>query len=342
MLIPIVLSILIAYALDPVVGLFKKLGLARALASAIVLFGLAAAVGGTAYSLRTQALIVLDELPRGARRIRALLVENWDKAGPIGKVQQAAKELEKTATAPPAAGSAAENIQQVRVADGPSRANDYLWWGSIGAAAWIAQAVVIFFLVYFLLASGDLYKRKLLKLAGPRLSEKKMSVEILREIDAQIGRFLLVQISTAALVSVVTGVSLYLLGVRQPAVWGIAAGVMNTIPYFGAIIVSGGLALVAFVQFGRLDMALTVSGVAFVVTALEGYLLTPALMGKAARINQVALFVGILFWSWMWGAVGMLLAVPIMMAVRSISERVESLWPIAELLGEKNADANAR
>jgi predicted PurR-regulated permease PerM len=91
-------------------------------------------------------------------------------------------------------------------------------------------------------------------------------------------------------------------------------------------------------QFGTVSMALTVSGVAFLITSLEGFLLTPALMGKAARINQVALFVGILFWSWMWGVVGMILAVPIMMALRSISDRVESLWPIAEILGESSTE----
>ena len=78
---------------------------------------------------------------------------------------------------------------------------------------------------------------------------------------------------------------------------------------------------------------------AFLITSLEGFLLTPALMGKAARINQVALFVGILFWSWMWGVVGMILAVPIMMALRSISDRVGSLWPVAEVLGEGTAEA---
>ena len=163
-----------------------------------------------------------------------------------------------------------------------------------------------------------------------------MSMQILKEIEAQIGRFLLVQILTSALVSVVTWLALEAMGVNQPAIWGVAAGVLNSIPYFGAIMVSAGIALIAFLQFGTFEMALMVSGVTFVITALEGSLLTPALMGKAAKINQVAMFAGILFWSWMWGVVGMFLAVPILMVVRCIADRVEALWPVAEVLGERN------
>jgi predicted PurR-regulated permease PerM len=333
-LIPIVLSILIAYALDPVVAFSSRLGLGRATAGGIVLLAILGAMGTTAYSLRGQAEIVLDQLPEGARRMRSLIAVHTSDAGPLKKVQAAAKELEQAAAAAETAGSNGKPIQQVQIAQPASLASGYLWWGSMGAMAWIGQAVVIFFLVFFLLASGDQYKRKLLTLAGPTMSEKKLSMQILKEIDGQIGRFLLVQIGTSVVVSVVTWLALQYLGMNQPAVWGIAAGVLNSIPYFGAIMVSFGLALVAFMQFGTLSMALTVSGVAFLITSLEGFLLTPALMGKAARINQVALFVGILFWSWMWGVVGMILAVPIMMALRSISDRVESLWPIAEILGE--------
>jgi predicted PurR-regulated permease PerM len=293
------------------------------------------AVGSAAYSLRGQALTVLDQLPEGARRMRSLIAENSENGGPLNKVQAAAQELAKTATAD----EVPTSVPKVQIAPPVSRTSDYLWWGSIGIASWIGQAAVIFFLVYFLLASGDLYRRKILKLAGPTLSEKKLSMQILKEIDQQIGRFLLVQILTSVIVSVATWLALKYLGVNQPAIWGIAAGVLNSVPYFGAIMVSAGLAIVALLQFGTLNMALSVSAVAFVITSLEGFLLTPALMGKAARINQVALFVGILFWSWMWGVVGMILAVPIMMAVRSVADRVDVLWPISEILGDGSAES---
>jgi len=168
-LIPIVVAILIAYALEPVVAVVGKVGLGRAGASALVLVAILSAVGGTAYSLRNQALTVLDDLPAGARRIRSLIAANEGQAGPIEKVKEAAKEIEKTASAAAGADPAPQNIPQVQIAQPSTSANEYLWWGSVGALASIGQGVVIFFLVYFLLASGDQYKRKLLKLAGPTL-----------------------------------------------------------------------------------------------------------------------------------------------------------------------------
>lgn len=337
-LIPIVLSILIAYTLDPIVTAISRLGLGRVVGSALVLVAIVGAAGSTAYGLRGQASVVLDQLPEGARRVRSLVTAQTGEAGPFKKVQAAAQELEQAAAAADGPTSPRKPIPQVQIAQSGSRTSDYLWWGSMSAIEWIGQAAVIFFLVFFLLASGDLYKRKLLTLAGPTLSEKKLSIQILREIDGQIGRFLLVQLATGVLVSVATWLALIYLGVNQPAVWGIAAGVLNTVPYFGALMVSIGLALVAFLQFGTLGMAFTVSGVAFLITSLEGFLLTPALMGKAARINQVAMFVGILFWSWMWGVLGMILAVPILMALKSVSERVDAMAPIAEILGEATTE----
>ena len=132
-----------------------------------------------------------------------------------------------------------------------------------------------------------------------------------------------------------TTAALWAFGVRQPAVWGVAAGVFNSIPYVGAIIVTGVIGLIAFLQFGTFTSIVQISGVVLAITSLEGFLLTPALMGRAARINGVAMFIGLLFWSWIWGIIGMIVAVPIMMVLKSICERVETLHPIGELLSER-------
>lgn len=162
-----------------------------------------------------------------------------------------------------------------------------------------------------------------------------MTLEAINEINSQIERFLLIQVTTSALVGICTTVALWALGLNQPAVWGLAAGLFNSIPYFGAIIVTAGLALVAFLQFGTLTATLQIAGVALLITTLEGFLLTPSLMGRAARINGVAMFVSLLFWSWLWGIVGMIVAVPLMMVIKTICDRVENLQPIGELLGER-------
>jgi predicted PurR-regulated permease PerM len=124
------------------------------------------------------------------------------------------------------------------------------------------------------------------------------------------------------------------LGVEQAAILGLFAGLFNSIPYFGPVIVSGATAVIAFLQFGTINMALLVSGVALMITTLEGFLLTPWLSGRAARMNAVAIFVGLLFWGWVWNVWGMLLAVPMLMVTKAVCDHVEEFKGIGELLGE--------
>ena len=175
-LIPIVLSILIAYALDPIVAFFSKIGLGRATASAVVLLAILGALGTTAYSLRGQAATVLDQLPEGARRMRSLIAENTGGEGPLKKCKRLRKELEQAAAAATAGSATEKPIPQVQIAQPAPRASDYLWWGSIGAMAWMGQAVVIFFMVYFLLASGDQYQTEAAD-AGRALNVREKAVD---------------------------------------------------------------------------------------------------------------------------------------------------------------------
>ena len=124
------------------------------------------------------------------------------------------------------------------------------------------------------------------------------------------------------------------IGFEQAALWGLLAGVFNSIPYFGPVVVTAAVAVVAFLQFGTLQMVLVASGATFVITSLEGMLLTPLLTSRAGRMNAVAVFVGLIFWGWVWEVWGMLLAVPMLMVVKAICDRVEDLKPVGELLGD--------
>jgi predicted PurR-regulated permease PerM len=133
---------------------------------------------------------------------------------------------------------------------------------------------------------------------------------------------------------VATGLALWWFGISRPVFWGVVAGVLNTIPYFGPFAVSAALWLVGFMQFKSLTEAAWVAGVALAITSLEGWLLTPALMGRVAQMNHVAVFAGLLFWSWMWGVWGLLLAVPMMMVFKAVCDRVEEFQPIGRFLGE--------
>jgi predicted PurR-regulated permease PerM len=123
-------------------------------------------------------------------------------------------------------------------------------------------------------------------------------------------------------------------GLEQAALWGLAAGIFNSIPYYGPLLVTAGLSIVGYLQFDTIGMAATVAGISLLITTLEGYLLTPLLVGRASSMNQVAVFAGLLFWSWLWGVWGILLAVPMMMVVKVVCDRVEPLQPVGHLLGD--------
>lgn len=179
-----------------------------------------------------------------------------------------------------------------------------------------------------------LFKRKLVEVIGPTLAHKKITVQVLNQIALQIESYLRVQILTSVVVGVATWLALWWVGLANAGVWGLFAGLFNSIPYFGPLIVTGALSVIAYVQFGTIPMAVSVAGIALVITTLEGWILTPLLMSRVAQINTVAVFAGLLFWSWLWGVWGLLLAVPIMMAIKAVCDGVEDLQPSGTLLGD--------
>ena len=334
MVIPIVLGILISYALEPAVKLLERFHLPRVIGAAVVLLSLVGATGWLLYGLRDEGTAIVQQLPEAAHRLREGFENRQPKTvSAIQQVQKAATELEKAAdtAAPP---PASRGVMRVQVAPKPFAISDYLVWGSLNIATAIGQLVLILFLVYFLLASGDLYRRKLVKIVGPSLSQKKITVQILEEIDRQIEWFLVVQVFTSTVVAVATWLAFRYIGLEQAAVWGVLAGVFNSIPYFGPVLVTGGTAVVGFLQFGSIKMAAIVAGVSLLITSLEGFLLTPWLTSRAARMNAVAVFVGLLFWGWVWNVWGMLLAVPMLMVMKAVCDHVEDFKGVGELLGD--------
>ena len=337
-LIPIVLAILISYVLNPAVRSMAKRGIPRAVGAFVVIAALCGAVGYGVYTLSDEAVRIVDDLPEAARKIRDRLAARSrpQDAGLLEKVQDAAQQIDKTAAEAQAKSPTPvpSGVQRVQIIPPPFRASEYLWLGGQNLLNFLGQFAVVLFLVYFLLVTDDLFKRKIVKIAGPTLTKKKISVQIMDEINQQISNFLRVQVLTSIIVAVATSVALWAFGVENYVIWGLLAGIFNSIPYLGPIVVSGGLAVIAFLQFDDLLMTLYVSGTALVITSLEGWLLTPVLMSRAAQMNPVAIFVGLLFWSWVWGVWGTILAVPMLMTVKAICDRVEDLQPVGEMLGE--------
>jgi len=333
-IIPFVVSGLLFYALDPIVDALQRWRVPRGLGAALVLLLLIAGLGASAYSLSDDVMQVVNQLPAGVRKLRSDLRRPSPQPTALDAVQSAARELDQAAADVSKPSATPKGVVRVQIEEPALNTTSYLWSGSMGALAISGQAVMVGFLTYFLLVANDLFKRKLVKHVGPTLSEKRITVQILDDISVQIERFLMVQVVTSAIVGVVTAVVLWALGLQQPIVWGLAAGILNTIPYFGPIIVTIGLAIVGFLQFGRIEMAAAVAGAALVITSLEGWLLTPTLLGRVGRLNHIAIFASLLFWSWLWTVWGMLLAVPILMVMKAICDHVEELQPVADFLGE--------
>lgn len=328
-LLPLVLAALLFYALDRPVDWLQNQHVPRAIGAALMLTIVVSSCGALAYALQGQALTVIDQLPAGARKLAAVLRKEPGAApGAVEKVQQAADALQKAEKPVAPAG-----VTRVQIEDKGFQASTLLWTGTVGLLSAANQLVMVLFLTYFMLLSDELFKRKLVELVGT-LSQKKATVTVLEDIAGQIEQFLVIQILTSGVVAVVTGTTLWAMGLQQAALWGLLAGILNSIPYYGPLLVTAGLSIVGFLQFGTIGMTAAVAGASLVITTLEGSLLTPTLMSRASSMNQVAVFAGLLFWSWVWGIWGMLLAVPMMMVIKVICDHVEPLQPVGHLLGE--------
>lgn len=211
---------------------------------------------------------------------------------------------------------------------------DYLWSGTVGLLGLAGQLVLVAFLTYFALGSGNTFRRKLVKISGASLQKKKITVQVLEDIRTNIERYLLVQIFVSAIVGIATGLTFWGLGMDNAAVWGVFAAVTNLIPFTGAVAMMAASSLLAFMQFNTLQMALLVGGASLLIHTLVAYLLLPWLTTRANRMGPVVSFVALIFWGWMWGIWGLLLGVPIMMVVKSVCDKVEDLQGVGELLGD--------
>lgn len=330
--IPLMLGLVFTYALSPVVDACARWRIPRAASAGVLILGLLAGSGGIAWSLADDANALIDSLPQAASKVReAVRKRASGQATPLDTVQKAATELQRAAEGSSPAPS--RGVQRVVVEKPRFDLRDHLWTGTLGLAALAGQLVLVTFLTFFLLVSGDTFRRKLVKITGPGLANKKLAVQALDEINAQMQRYLLVQLLASVAVGVATGIAFAMIGVKHAAVWGVAAGVLNLVPYVGSILVTIAAMVVAFLQFGELNPALAVAGVSLLINVVEGYLLVPWATSKASRMNPVAVFIGVLAWGWLWGVWGLLLGIPILMAVKAVCDRVDDLKPVGELLG---------
>lgn len=331
------IAVFISYILDPAVNWMEKWKIPRAAGAAVLLMTIVAGIGSAVYGLGDQADAILEQLPAATQKFRQSLREGRaDQDGTLNKVQKAASEIEKTAaeaTDSASSQGARQGAPQVQVTQPALNIRDYLWIGTVGLLGAAMQALMILFLAYFLLVSGDTFRRKLVKIAGPSFARKRKTLEILDEINLQMKRFMYVQLVTSLYMGVAIWIAFRWIGLENAGMWAIAAGILKSIPFIGGTAIIGGTALVGYLQFGTISMALLIGGVSMALKSLEGLLVSPLMTSKAGQIHTVWVFVGIFFWGWIWGVWGLLLGIPIIMIAKAICDRIERLKPVGELLG---------
>jgi len=330
--VPFLLGILASYALHPLVDWLKACHVPRAVGAALVL---ALAVGSFAwigFSLSGDATAVIETLPEAARKLREDL-SNARSNTPtaLQNMQDAATEIQGAATdagAKPGARAIA-----IKPSEPTAWLRDYALAQSALLATVVAQTPIVLLLTYFLLASGDHFRRKLVGFVGPSLSRKKDAIRILEEIDVQIQRYLLATLVSNVLVAVCTWLAFEALGMERAGVWGVAAGVLHFIPYLGPVLIALGSGMAGFLQFGSPLYALAVAGVSLLVAGTVGFGFMTWLQSRFAGVNAAVLFIALLFFGWLWGAWGLLLGAPLIAIAKVVCDRVESLKPAGELLG---------
>ncbi|MDN2698793.1 AI-2E family transporter [Janthinobacterium sp. SUN073] len=330
-LIPVIFGIFIAYTLNPVVAWLEKLRLPRAIGTtivtALILFGSVVVVDRVQGEFES----IVEELPAATQKLSRLIAENTGgKNSTFQKMQAVANAIEQVA-----AGAEARRNNRRAAAEAPNfKIMDWVWAGSLGLVGFLSQATMVIFLVFFLLLSGDTFKRKLVKLTGPSLSRKKVTVHILEDINTSIQNYMFMLLVTNVLLAAMMWIALRVIGLENAGAWAIVAGLLHIMPYFGPLLITIATGLVAFLQFESLQMVLLVTGTSMAIATLVGTFVTTWMTGRIARMNPTAVFISLLFWGWLWGVWGLLLGVPIIVMVKVVAERVQGMEVVAELLGE--------
>ncbi len=335
-IISLLAGILIAYMLNPLVVWLERIRIPRVAASLIVMLGVIGALALGVYSLRGQMQTIIEQVPEAAGKFSAGLTRlRTSKVGTMQKVQIAATEVEKAAAQASDGPSVPKQPATHVVIDAPTfKVGDFLWVGSKGALGALGQAIMVLFLTFFLLVGGDTFKRKLVRLTGPSWANKKITVKILDDINDSIQKYLFMLLSTNVLVAVLVWATFAGIGLENAGAWAVAAGFLHLVPYVGPGVTAVATGMAAFMQFDSFPMVLLVSGVSLAIATVVGTFVTTWMTGRIARMNAAAVFISLLFWGWLWGIWGMILGIPIIVIVKVVSQHVEQLQPVAELLGE--------
>lgn len=319
---PIVLAVIFMFLLSPLVRALKTVHIPEFVGAAIIILGLFAVLAGVFFEFSGPVTQWVATMPAIGEKLQTVL-KKFER--PLGQVNKAGEQMQRLTTLGPA--DKQRPPQQVEIK--PPRLIDGLF-----SRTWsfMFSFTFVVILLYFLLASGDLFLRKLIHVL-PRFQDKRKAVQIAREVEDNISTYLI----TVAMINTCLGtagaVAFWLLGMPDPWLWGALGALLNFIPYLGALIVICVTGLVAAVTFPSLGHALLVPGAYLGLSVIEGNFISPWVVGRRLTLNPVVIFIALTFWGWLWGIPGALMAVPMLAMLKIFCDHIEPLAPIGEFLG---------
>lgn len=332
----LLLGILLAYMLNPVVKWLEYAKIPRVIASSIAILTFIGCISFTAFALRGQVQSIISKLPEASTKLTsAFETKRGEPLTNIQKVQIAASQVE-TATNSVANAVATQKNKPMHVVidEHKFKIGDFLWRGSLGIFGFVGGAITMSFLAYFLLLSGNTLKRKLVRLTGPSLTHKKITINILEDINNSIQRYMFMLLVTNVMVGLLMWIAFRSLGLENAGAWAVAAGFLHVVPYFGPILTTSLTGIAAYMQSGSIPMAMMIVGATMLIATVVGVFVTTWMTGRIAKMNSAAVFISLLFFTWLWGVWGMLLGIPLIVIIKVICVHIEHLQPVAELLGE--------
>ncbi len=333
-LVPVVAGILLSYTLRPLVTKLERWHVPRTAAAGAVIVVLASLVSAAGYALYDDVSEAVGQLPGAARKLRIAVADavRYAPEPMMSKVKAAAVELDRAAAEATGKGAAAA------AAEPPPDTMTSQFQGMVARQAEalpivLSEIALAVLLAFFLLAAGDTFKRKVAHLAGESLARRRVTVEVLNEIDAQVQAYLLTLFATNVMIALATWGALAALGLPNAGMWGAVTGLLHVIPYAGAVVASLGIGVAMFLHSGSIAQAIIALAAVVGISTAIGVGLMTWIQGRAFRMNAVAVFIAVLFFGWLWGAWGLLLGLPILAVVKSVADRIKPLHAVSELLG---------
>ena len=318
-LLPLILGLLVALTLSPVVRVVSRHGIPAPITAIALIVMLGAGIGVGGYAMSGPVGTWVEDAPEMGRELQNKLRGIFAS---VEKMQEASQQVEEIAE-----GGEEQPVQRVSV-EQPG-----LISSALSSAATAGTTIVVaMIMALFLLASGEMFYVKLVE-SFPRMSEKKRALKIVYGVERAISRYLLTITIINACLGIVVGSLMWAIGLPNPAIWGAVAFVFNFLPFLGAVVGGVLVAAYAILSFDTIGHALLAPALFLTATSIEGQLITPAILGRRLEMNTVSVFVTVVFWGWLWGIAGALMAVPFLVIVKVICDNIEGLKTFGNFLG---------